>query len=60
MIRNYDNADLGIVSLLLIGVGVVATGYQEPGLVMAIVAAIAGISRNGEKKKTDDSANGAK
>lgn len=45
MIRNYDNADLGIVSLLLIAIGALAYGYVEQGLITACVGAIAGIAR---------------
>jgi|OpeIllAssembly_1097287.scaffolds.fasta_scaffold432025_3 hypothetical protein len=52
MMGDYDNADLGIVALLLLGVAALGTGYVEQGMLAVIVAAIAGIARpnsNGTK-----------
>jgi hypothetical protein len=52
--KNYDNADLGICALLLLGVGALATGHAEEGLMGAIVAAVAGIARpNGNKNGSE-------
>ena len=51
--KGYDNADLGICALLLIGVGAVCTGHTEPGLMGTIVAAIAGIARGNGKGGSD-------
>jgi len=42
---DYDNADLGIVALLLIGVAAIAVGNTDTAIITAIVAAIAGIAR---------------
>jgi hypothetical protein len=48
---NYDNADLGIVALFLLGLAAILTGYIEQGSISMIIGAIAGISRpNGDKK----------
>lgn len=48
-VRDYDNADLGIMALLLIAVGAIATGYVEQGFIGMVVGAIAGISRSNGK-----------
>lgn len=50
---NWDNADLGIVALLLIAVACVVTGHTEQGLLSTIVAGIAGIAsrKNGNGNK---------
>ena len=47
--QNYDNADLGIVALLLIGVAAFVTGNTDTAIITAVVAAIAGIARTNDK-----------
>ena len=46
---NYDNADLGIVALLLIAIAAILTGHNDTAIITAIVAAIAGIARSNGK-----------
>ena len=53
-VRDYDNSDLGIMALLLIAVGAIATGYVEQGLIGMVVGAIAGISRSNGKSNSSD------
>jgi len=52
MAKGYDNADLGIVCLMLIAVALVVTGHADVGVVGGIATGIAGIARgnSGEPK----------